>query len=122
MSDHGGSLSRILSRACARGWPFLWDSGRPPPRAAYPEVSNGPSRPVAQTPKGPSLLPYLALLRVGFTKPSRSPSPLVSSYLTVSPLPARQAGRRFVFCGTFPSLAGGGRYPPPCPAESGLSS
>jgi len=33
------------------------------------------------------MLPYLALLRVGFTKPTRSPEPLVSSYLTVSPLP-----------------------------------
>ena len=29
----------------------------------------------------------MALLRVGFTKPSRSPGMLVSSYLTVSPLP-----------------------------------
>ncbi len=29
----------------------------------------------------------LALLRVGFTKPSESPHLLVSSYLTVSPLP-----------------------------------
>src|SRR5207302_4635286 len=34
-------------------------------------------------------LPYLALLRVGFAKPMRSPAPLVSSYLTVSPLPPR---------------------------------
>src|SRR5258705_7384280 len=29
------------------------------------------------------LLPYLVLLRVGFTWPVRSPAPLVSSYLTV---------------------------------------
>src|SRR3989442_4571226 len=42
----------------------------------------------------PSLL-YLALLRVGFAKPIRSPAPLVSSYLTVSPLPPRHPrGRR----------------------------
>src|SRR5258706_14185659 len=33
------------------------------------------------------LLPYSALLRVGFTDPARSPAPLGSSYLTVSPLP-----------------------------------
>ena len=32
-------------------------------------------------------LPYLVLLRVGFAEPARSPEPLVSSYLTVSPLP-----------------------------------
>ncbi len=31
--------------------------------------------------------PCLALLPMGFTEPNRSPGPLVSSYLTVSPLP-----------------------------------
>ena len=30
--------------------------------------------------------------------------------------------RRFAFCCTFPGLATGGRYPPPYPAEPGLSS
>ena len=38
----------------------------------------------------------LALLPMGFTEPDRSPGPLVSSYLTVSPLPAgRPAGGLF---------------------------
>jgi len=38
---------------------------------------------------GPSLaLPYLALLLVGFTEHPMSPPDLVSSYLTLSPLPA----------------------------------
>lgn len=47
----------------------------------------------------------------------------VSSYLTVSPLPSLlPAVRRFDLCGTFPVLADGGRYPPPCPWEPGLSS
>ena len=48
----------------------------------------------------------------------------VSSYLTFStlPSPVRLASRRCVFCGTFPDLAIGGRYPPPCPLEPGLSS
>ena len=32
-------------------------------------------------------LPYLVLHRTGFTEPIRLPGPLVSSYLTVSPLP-----------------------------------
>jgi hypothetical protein len=29
---------------------------------------------------------------------------------------------RSAFCGTFPRVAPGGRYPPPCPVEPGLSS
>src|SRR5437764_186096 len=44
--------------------------------------------------------PCLALLRVGFAEPGRSPGPLVSSYLTVSPLPPENR-RRSVLCGTF---------------------
>jgi len=35
------------------------------------------------------LLPYLALLQVGFTVPSRVATDAVRSYRTVSPLPAR---------------------------------
>ncbi len=70
--------------------------------------------------------PCLALLRVGFTEPAESPRPLVRSYRTVSPLPAsgrRNARqRRFAFCCTFPGLAAGRRYRPPCPVEPGLSS
>ena len=68
----------------------------------------------------------LALLPMGFTQPARSPEPLVRSYRTVSPLPpARPCGpadRRFAFCCTCPILADGGRYPPSCPVEPGLSS
>ena len=66
------------------------------------------------------LLSYSALLRVGFAEPARSPAPLVSSYLTVSPLPF--AERRFAFCGTGPC-----GYPPwplastlPCGARTFL--
>ena len=69
--------------------------------------------------------PYLALLLVGFTEPRGSPLLLVSSYLTVSPLPLQASlERRFVFCGTFPTRPKprGGRYPPPRPMESGRSS
>ncbi len=66
----------------------------------------------------------LALLRVGFAEPPESPRALVVSYTAVSPLPAgsRSHDRRFAFCGTFPRVTPGGRYPPPCPVESGLSS
>ena len=45
------------------------------------------------------------LLRMGFTKPMRSPATLVSSYLTFSPLLLTQ---RFLFCGTFPRVTPGG--------------
>jgi len=43
----------------------------------------------AITTAGPpyQVAPYLVLLPMGFTEPSRSPGLLVSSYLTVSPLP-----------------------------------
>jgi len=44
--------------------------------------------------------PCLALLRVGLAEPRRSPAALVSSYLTVSPLP-RPKSRRSVLCGAF---------------------
>jgi len=39
----------------------------------------------------------LALLRVGFTEPARSPGSLVSSYLTVSPLPPVKAAVCFLW-------------------------
>ena len=61
----------------------------------------------------------LTLLPVGFTEPPQSPAVLVVSYTTLSPLPL---ARRFAFCGTVPRVAPGGRYPPPFPVESGLSS
>ena len=43
------------------------------------------------------LLSYSALLRVGFAEPARSPAPLVSSYLTVSPLPFRRTAVCFLW-------------------------
>jgi hypothetical protein len=75
----------------------------------------------------------LILLRVGFTKQTGSPRPLVGSYPTLSPLPrithpattgdsARATVRRSGLCGTFPSLAAGRRYRPLCSLEPGLSS
>lgn len=67
----------------------------------------------------PSGVPCLVLLRVGFTWPPQSPGVPVVSYTTFSPLPPKG---RFVFCGTGPRVAPGGRYPPPCSLESGLSS
>ncbi len=65
-------------------------------------------------------LSYSALLRVGFTEPARSPGLLVSSYLTVSPLPSRDGGLLSV--ALVRGVSPPGRYPAPCPAEPGLSS
>src|SRR4051794_15243850 len=68
--------------------------------------------------------PYFALLPVGFAEPGRSPGLLVSSYLTVSPLPGGSLRRAVCFLWHFPypDEPGGGCYPPPRPVESGLSS
>ena len=129
-ADKGTSraISRILSRAPgtgARGRPSI--SGcrcRRPPRGALPPGRNAVGCGLPGSSGGqPSSAPCLALLRVGFTEPRRSPGALVVSYTTVSPLPGRpDRRRRSVLCGTVPRVTPGGRYPPPCPVESGLSS
>jgi len=70
-------------------------------------------------------LPYLVLLRAGFTVPRTVTSRAVRSYRTFSPLPIkapRDDDRRFVFCGTFHGLAPPRCYLAPCPKEPGLSS
>ena len=78
-------------------------------------------------------LPYLVLLRLGFTEPAQSPELLVVSYTTVSPLPvpwhlgarvrACNAGhRRSALCGTLRRVTPPGRYPATCSVEFGLSS
>ncbi len=66
------------------------------------------------------VLPYLVLLRAGFTVPRTVTSRAVRSYRTFSPLPAKS--RRSVFCGTFHGLTPPRRYLAPCPKEPGLSS
>src|SRR5262245_55395538 len=54
--------------------------------AAYPQASDGPSS-IACAGHHLAVAALLALLRVGFTEPPRSPGALVGSYPTVSPLP-----------------------------------
>ncbi len=55
-------------------------------------TSGCPSGASEEDPSGPGgyPCPHLALLRVGFAEPSRSPVMLVRSYRTVSPLPVRR--------------------------------
>ena len=64
--------------------------------------------------------PYLALLLTGFTWHPSSPTDPVSSYLTLSPLPAEAGGLLSV--ALIPGVAPAGRYPAPYPVEPGLSS
>jgi hypothetical protein len=52
-------------------------------RATYPEVERS----------GPLLLPYLVLLRMGFTLPARITPSAVRSYRTFSPLPLLRPNR-----------------------------
>jgi len=72
--------------------------------AAYPQARTGRPRTPAQVAASRQAT-LLALLRVGFTEPRRSPGALVGSYPTVSPLPGgRHAGRRAVcFLWHFPA-------------------
>ena len=82
------------------------------PQAAYPG-----------TVRAAPLLPYLALLRVGFTLPPNVATDAVRSYRTISPLPARVSGlRRYALCCTFRRLTPPRGYLALCPMEPGLSS
>jgi hypothetical protein len=125
-----GRTSRPVSRIL---WCRRCDTGGHPSRAAVAGSLVRPTRRLGRAAlerlRRPSSTlrcsaTLLALLRVGFAEPPESPRALVVSYTAVSPLPAgsRSHDRRFAFCGTVPRVTPGGRYPPPCPVESGLSS
>jgi hypothetical protein len=110
-------VSRILSSRGTGDHPSATDVAarlRRMRRATYPDASREQRSNDVRGPK-----PFLVLLRVGFAEPSRSLGTLVVSYTAVSPLPV---ARRSVLCGTVPRVTPGGRYPPPCSSESGLSS
>ena len=130
-----GAITSAGPRA-ARKPGSVVESGEPRPTTT---MSLGPPLLTASNalPGGPSgagrvIPPYSGFLPVRFTKPTRSPAPLVRSYRTVSPLPGRPGppprerrsvmSWRSVLCCTGSGLAAGGRYPPPCPVEPGLSS
>ena len=72
---------QAVSRVLCRVSPGDDHSSRTP-------VTRGLQRPTRELQAGHlQALPYLVLLRVGFSKLAVSPPPLVSSYLTFSPLP-----------------------------------
>jgi len=62
-------------------------------------VAHGLQRPTRKVVRNGSCL---TLLRVGFAEPGRSPGLLVSSYLTVSPLPSRSPPTAVCFLLHFP--------------------
>ena len=106
------AISRVLSRA-------IIHLRRLSPAAC----SNLPGSPLGTgggTANRP-VLPYLVLLRAGFTVPRAVTSRAVRSYRTFSPLPDPTA-RRYIFCGTFHGLAPPRGYLALCPKEPGLSS
>ncbi len=68
----------------------------------------------------PLLAAYLGLPAVGFGLPRMSPSARCA--LTAPFHLCRSFLRLYVFCATFPRVAPGWRYQPPCPVRFGLSS
>jgi hypothetical protein len=89
-----------------------------------PGSHNGPGRPASLgrnlAASTSTLLPYLVLLPVGFTEPRRSPAPLVSSYLTVSPLPRPPCDGRGGLFSVALSLPVPGRWALPTTAPCGV--
>src|ERR671922_1518531 len=88
--------------------------------AAYPGASDGPSVPAVRSPRPEA--PCLALLRVGFAEPRRSPGALVSSYLTVSPSPVPRRAIGGLFSVALSAGHPAWALPSTLPWESGLSS
>jgi hypothetical protein len=121
-SGRSKPVSRVLSRAAI-------SLGRRLPAASsnLPGSDNGPNRPAPGTIPGSSLF---GLAPSGVCPAAAVTRSAVRSYRTISPLPYRGRStqsrttsvRRYIFCGTFPILTDGGRYPPLRPVEPGLSS
>ena len=106
-----GPVSRILS------WATIYLCGLPGSlmrrAASYPETSSG-------------FLPYLALLRMGFTLPPALPPERCALTTPFHPYPEFTSGR-YVFCGTFLMHRFPGTHPvfrrdiPPCGVRTFLS-
>jgi len=119
---HRWPISRVLSRRC-RGCPFIKDADCSAPQATYPEVTEPDRLECAEThflllslapdevyPAGPINQAAGALLPHPFTLTPEAEASL------------RMTLRRSTLCCTCSVLADGGRYPPSCPVEPGLSS
>jgi hypothetical protein len=91
-------------------------------RHTRPVEHLGPRRGGRSRRGGVRALVCLVLLPVGFTLPIWSPRLRCALTAPFHPYLDDESPRRYFFCGTVPVLADGGRYPPPCPVEPGLSS
>ncbi len=122
------AISRVLSSTTIHlGQPSPTASSNLPGSAFGTDAGNTQTPPRGRCPLlgtlCVALLPYLVLLRAGFTVPRAVTSRAVRSYRTFSPLPARvNEDRRYIFCGTFRGLTPPRCYLAPCPKEPGLSS
>src|SRR6201995_4739502 len=96
-----GPVSRILSRAA------IYLCGLPGPRRAGSTVLLG------LAPGGVCLAAASPRRRCALTAPFHLC--LYATHMVAAP-------SAVCFCGTFPRVSPGGRYPPPCPVVSGLSS
>ena len=123
-----GPVSRILYSPEGERWSFIWVPHYCGTLAAYPRAPGGP-------PFSPAFRRGIALLfglaPGGVCQASPSPDCWCALTAPFHPYPAdslfeareqRLPAGWYIFCGTFPGVTPGGRYPPPCPAESGLSS
>ncbi len=82
-------------------------------------------QPTRKRPRATAMLPYLVLLRSGFTLPLPLPAArcaLTAPFHPYLPLTLTGRDRRYIFCGTFRRLAPPRRYLATCPVEPGLSS
>ena len=100
------------------GQSFIWGARHRAPLATYPGAERGP-----HLAERVGTLPYLVLLRVGFTLPPLLPEARCALTAPFHPCRRRCAALgRCVFCGTFRGLTPPRRYLAPCPVEPGLSS
>ncbi len=123
-----GRISRILSRiandprtAISLGRRLLAAS------CGLPGSSGGPGRPARRAPEDDDAPPLFGLAPGGVYRAEGVAPPageLLPHRFTLTPRAVERPERRSVFCGTVPtrSKPDGGRYPPPRPAKSGLSS
>ena len=111
LAHRPGSVRRTASRR--HGWrPSISGCRCRHPPATYPR---------ARTDR-PQALAVRSCSRWGLPSRDGPPPRWWSLAPPFHPYRRSEEPRRSVFCGTFPRVTPGGRYPPPCPVEPGPSS
>ncbi len=117
--DRSGPVSRVLSRAAiSLGRRLPAASSNLPGRICGPDQLATVARRFSLF----GLAPGGVCLARLVTRPAGELLPHRFTLTAAATDESATASRRFAFCCTFPGLAAGGRYPPPCPVEPGLSS